>query len=448
MRPAADPAAQLVQLRQAEAVGVLDQHDRWRSARRSRPRSRWSPPGRPAPRRRRRASSRRDRRRAAGRGPGRCAGPAAPPAAGRTPPRRCAAVSASLSATSGTTTKVWRPAAASAARKASIFGSADGRGARCGSAPARRQLADGADRQVAVEGERQRARDGRGGQGQHVRLPRPRPSPAAPRAAPRRSDAARRRPPGRAGEVDRLADHRVGADHDLGLPGRDGVVDLAACAPPAASPRGTRRGRPARRAVAPGRGGAAAPGSRSAPSAPPASRPHGARQRDRGDGRLAAAHVALQQPAHRLGRRRGRPRSRRPPSLVAGQLEGQGRRSACELALTIGNDGRRPARAARACARVSWSASSSSKARRSSAAGTSAASSGKWAARSASSRHRQARHAPPAASGSSSTAGSFEHPRQQLADPILRPPARQPVDRHHPRGVDGGAADGREVRAR
>ena len=39
VRAAPDAAAQLVQLRQAEPLGVLDDHDAWRSARRCRPRS-------------------------------------------------------------------------------------------------------------------------------------------------------------------------------------------------------------------------------------------------------------------------------------------------------------------------------------------------------------------------------------------------------------------------
>ena len=55
-----------------------------------------------------------------------------------------------------------------------------------------------ADRQVAVEGERQRARDGRRGQRQQVRLQLRRPWPAARPAAPRRIGAARRPRPGRA----------------------------------------------------------------------------------------------------------------------------------------------------------------------------------------------------------------------------------------------------------
>ena len=74
---AADPAAQLVQLRHPEPVGVHDRPWRWRSARRRRPRSPWSRPARRSARRRTRASPRPSRRPAAGRAARRSAARAA-----------------------------------------------------------------------------------------------------------------------------------------------------------------------------------------------------------------------------------------------------------------------------------------------------------------------------------------------------------------------------------
>ena len=73
-------------------------------------------------------------------------------------------------------------------------------------------------------------------------------------------------------ELDRLADHGVRADDDLGLAGRDRVVDLPLAAAVQRSGQELGPNAQARRAAAPGRRGAVARGSRSAPSALPATR--------------------------------------------------------------------------------------------------------------------------------------------------------------------------------
>ena len=78
-RAAADPAAQLVQLGDAEPVGVQDRPSRSRSGRRRRPRPPWSRPARRRRRRRTRASPRPSRRPAAGRAARRPAARAAAP---------------------------------------------------------------------------------------------------------------------------------------------------------------------------------------------------------------------------------------------------------------------------------------------------------------------------------------------------------------------------------
>ena len=171
MRPATHPAAQLVQLRQAEALGVLDEHhagvrdvdpdldhrgghqhvqlpggERLHgrvalvgallAVDQPDPQLRAAPPcRRSAPPRRSPPSAPRSRRRGA-----RPRSSGAPP-----PPRRRG-----------------RPRS-SAARDRSRSS------VRIGCRPGGRSRSV-ADRQVAVEGQRQRARDGRGGQRQHVRL--------------------------------------------------------------------------------------------------------------------------------------------------------------------------------------------------------------------------------------------------------------------------------------
>ena len=253
--------------------------------------------------------------------------------------------------------------------------------------PSGRQMADRADRQVAVDAERQRARDRGGGQRQHVRLA------AAPLRLQRRTlsdaeavllvDDHQAQPR----ELDRLADHRVRADHDLRGAGRDRVVDL-----PLAR-RGQGPGQElgphpeARRAAAPGRRGAAAPGSRSAPSAPPASRherrlpaprprPRSCRCRRRpAAGGASAARPAMSSTISATA-------ASWSSVSVKGSAPMISARSASVTAIAA-RAGRRAPR--RAWASVSCRASSSSNASRSSASVTSAASSGKCAVRSASS---------------------------------------------------------------
>ena len=112
----------------------------------------------------------------------------------------------------------------------------------------------------------------------------------------------------KAWKLDRLADHGVGADHDLRFAGRDRVVDLAlrrfaVSDPDRNSARTPRRSSKRREAgvVLPredlGRGH-----ERPLPSGP-----HRAGQRDGGHRGLAAADVTLEQPAHRpLGARSAR----------------------------------------------------------------------------------------------------------------------------------------------
>ena len=70
-RAAADPAAQLVQLGETEALGVLDHHHSGRGHVDTRPRSPWSPPAAGSRRGRSRASPGPCRRPACGRGPDR-----------------------------------------------------------------------------------------------------------------------------------------------------------------------------------------------------------------------------------------------------------------------------------------------------------------------------------------------------------------------------------------
>ena len=125
-------------------------------------------------------------------------------------------------------------------------------------------------------------------------------------------------------ELDRLLDQGVGADHDRGLAARRGA--------PAArrggawgSPRSAARRAPARPpAASPGCGSAARPGSRSAPSARPGARPRARAASRRGRTTvLPAAHLAHQQPLHRLGPGEVRVDVVERRALVAGQLERQ-----------------------------------------------------------------------------------------------------------------------------
>ena len=237
MRSAPDPPAQLVELRQAEALGVLDEHHA---------RVRHVDPDLDDRRRdehvhlpRREGGHRRvahvgallavDERRPAA--------PGARPAAGPPRPRRSRPRAPRTRRTSGTTTNDWRPSAASAARNASIFGSAP-TVADLGAdrLPARRQLADRADRQVAVHGQGQRPRDGRGGQRQRVRLAAGAlglecgalADPEAVLLVDDRQAEAR--------ELDRLADDGVRADDDLGHRRRRSRRGSRACALAASDP--------------------------------------------------------------------------------------------------------------------------------------------------------------------------------------------------------------------
>ena len=126
MRSAADPAAELVELRQAEALGILDQHhagirhvDPDLDHRRRHQHVQLARP-------RRRPSSRRARRRVCcpwTRPMRSCGRAVAQPLDLRLGARRRSAPRSPT--TSGTTTNDWRPAAASEARNASIFGRAE-----------------------------------------------------------------------------------------------------------------------------------------------------------------------------------------------------------------------------------------------------------------------------------------------------------------------------------
>ena len=165
--------------------------------------------------------------------------------------------------------------------------------------PSGRQVADRADRQVAVHAEGQCSRDRGGGQRQHVRLS------AAPLRLQCRSlpdaepmllvDDHQAQPR----ELDRLADHRVRADHDLSGTGGDRIVDRSLA----------RRGQGPGQELCPHpealeqrcQAGVVLPRqdlgrSHQRPLPPGANR---ACQGDGGDRGLAAADVALQQAAHR-----------------------------------------------------------------------------------------------------------------------------------------------------
>ncbi len=193
--------------------------------------------------------------------------------------------------------------------------------------PARRHLIDERDVQVAVDGEGQGARDGRGGHHQHVGT-----AALGPQRGPLHDAEAMllvHHHQAQAGEVDLLLDEGVGADGDVHL--------AAGRWPPGRPPCPWPRRLPVRRATRSGLpryGGWKTPlHSGSPPVAeegadravvllgqdlggghdrPLAAAGRRRQQGGRGHHRLAAAHVALEEAAH--GHRRGRYRLRSRPS--------------------------------------------------------------------------------------------------------------------------------------
>ena len=194
--PAADAAAQLVELGDAEAVGVEDHHHRRVGRRRRRPRS-------PSWRRARRARRVRNalhhllllgRRHPPVQQPEPQPGQLVRPAAGRTSPRPTRPRASRTPRSAGTRRRPGGPAATSARTAAHASASSSGPSAQRvhdRRAP-RRQLVEHAHVEVAVHGHRRRARDRRRRHHEHVGHRRPRPCPAARPAARRRSGAARR----------------------------------------------------------------------------------------------------------------------------------------------------------------------------------------------------------------------------------------------------------------
>ena len=267
---APDTAAQLMQLRQTEAFGVLDHHHRGRrhiDADLDHRRRHQQPASR---RRRTPPASRRAPRRPAGRAPG-------PPrrrtarAARRTAPRRRRRRAPRSPRPAGRPNRPARPRPACApphpARSGSVPSECSDGADRL---PAGRLLGQAADLHLAPLRQQQRARDRRRGHHQHVGAARPcRRAAAADR---RRTGAARRSPPapGR-GIRHALLEQRVRADdqrHRAVLQCR--AAAARACAPLHAS-RSAAPPAPATGATA--CGDAASPAPRSAPSARPACRP-------------------------------------------------------------------------------------------------------------------------------------------------------------------------------
>ena len=196
-RAPADPAAQLVQLRDAEPVGVHDHHHRGVRARRRRPRSTvvatsdvdlaggeaaitasFSSARQPAVQHlerspasgRRRAAARPARARRGGR-----ASSASSSVDGGSAPRR-----STPSPIRGQTTYAWCPCATSSRTRCQARSSQSGRSAAgttrgLDRQPAGRQLGQRRDVEVAEDGHRDRARDRRRGHDQHVRALRRRP---------------------------------------------------------------------------------------------------------------------------------------------------------------------------------------------------------------------------------------------------------------------------------
>ena len=210
----------------------------------------------------------------------------------------------SLSSISGHTQYACRPAATSARMRAMT--SSRRRAATSlvttGESPGR-HLVDDRHIEIRQVTHRQRARYRRAPSISMCGAPAPRRRRGreARAVAARRTDAVRRRSPGRAAEADRLLDQRVRADDQArSRPARRRL--RAALVLRAETPdQPVHCARRAVRATARCAGSAARPGSRSAPSAPPASplrRPCG---RQSGDHCLAAADIALHEAMHRNG---------------------------------------------------------------------------------------------------------------------------------------------------
>ena len=380
-RAAADPAAQLMQLGEAEALGVLDHHHRRPRARRRRPRSPWSrPAARISPRGEARRSPPSSRRagHAAVDQPDRGAEPR--PQSWRSAPRPRPGRSA-LGAVDQRADPVELLAPGQRALDAGERARRSGRerhGAGADRLPAGRLLAQLRDRHVAVEREHQGARDRRRGHHQQVgacALGR-----RGRAAGARRSGAARRSPRGRdRAKRDVVLEQRVGADHDPALAARQ-LGSSAAARGAALAPGQQRRAR-GRPAPAAGRASprAGGPGPRSAPSARPGRRP-----RPRAAWRAArpASCRCRRRPgagaASRSGRARSASISASARRCACGQRERAGRPATARAAghrRASGGPGRALARAAPARAPAGWPA-----ARRRRAAGAPATSSATSAA--------------------------------------------------------------------
>ena len=344
----ADAAAELVELGEAEALGVLDHHDRRVAARRRRPRPRWWRPGRGS---RRRGSAPWPRSRSAG-----FMRPWTSPTIG---PRAAVERSEAILGRRhvehlGFLDQRADPIGLGAVRRRGadaldhLVEAVERQGARLDRPPAGRLLGELRDVHVAVVGEHERARDRRRGHDQHVggaALGGERQALVDAEAMLLVDDDQ-----GEVAEVDALLEERVGADEEVDRAAGEAGEDRARA-------RGPSRGRSARRSRGPRRrraarwcGRAGGRGARSAPSARPA------RPASMTVAAASSATTVLPEPTSpcsrrsmRSGRARSASISASAALLAAGQAEGQGGEELPpDAAVALPRRGRRSAAGARA----------------------------------------------------------------------------------------------------
>ena len=363
-RPAPDPAAQLVQLRQAEALGPLDHHDRGVGHVHPHLDHRRRDQHLGLARRRSAPSPRPSRPAASGRGPARRRPRPAPRAGAGTAPRRRSGRSSRSPRPAGRPSRPAAPRPPRARRRSttsSIRAGGDQRGRSPASGPAASRPAPTRPCRRIAPGSAT-ARDRRRGHHQHVRPPAPwRPAPSAARTPKRccSSITARRR----SWNVHVLLEHRMGADQDLDLARRP--------APPASPPAP----RPLSRPVSISSRTPARLGQRAQPVQVLAREDLGRghhhalparldrdQQRHERDQRLARADIALQQPVHplRRGHVGGDLGDRAAPARRSGGRAAPPAPCACSRPSPARTARPLPRAPARASASVSWCANSSS----------------------------------------------------------------------------------------